>query len=190
MENPPSENLPNIASALADRILSVLNEVDAGFRKVMWMYLCLFYLGLLLILLACVGSLVTGDDKIALVFGGVGLADVIAFLAFKPVEDLQRSRGNLAQLVSAFLTWYNDTHNWNQVSLKLLHADGPINIRAFKTISEIQIANTMALMSAIELVVASKDPRSHAQLAQLLREIKTGNADRKKEAGEDSSSEE
>ena len=185
MDKPPSENLPNIASALADRILNVLNEVDEGFRKVMWMYLCLFYLGLLLIVLACVGSLVTGNDKIALVFGGVGLADVIAFLAFKPVEDLQRSRGNLSQLVSAFLTWYNDTHNWNQVSLKLLQADGAINLRAFKIIPETQIANTIALMSAIELVVASKDSRSDTQLVQLLREIKTGSADVAKVSSED-----
>jgi hypothetical protein len=46
--------------------------------------------------------------------GGLGLAGVIGSLVARPVQDLQNSRANLAQLQAVFINWINDIHNWNR----------------------------------------------------------------------------
>lgn len=145
----------NMRVELENRILNVIDEVDKGFRRVMIMYSLAFYAGLGLVIFSVVGTLYFKDNVFPLVFGGVGVADVVAFFIFKPAEELQRSRGNLAQLVSAFLTWYNDTHNWNQVLAKEL-VKPDYDIEVFKEVSKRSMVNTIAIMSAIELFVASK----------------------------------
>lgn len=145
----------NMRVELENRILNVIDEVDKGFRRVMIMYSLAFYAGLGLVIFSVVGTLYFKDNVFPLVFGGVGVADVVAFFIFKPAEELQRSRGNLAQLVSAFLTWYNDTHNWNQVLAKEL-VKPDYDIEVFKEVSKRSMVNTITIMSAIELFVASK----------------------------------
>lgn len=140
---------------LESRILKVIDEIDTGFKKVMMMYSVAFYTGWGLIIFSVVGKLYFKDNIFPLIFGGAGIIDVVAFFIVKPVEDLQRSRGNLAQLVSAFLTWYNDTHNWNQVVEKELRKPES-DVTVFKEVSKRNVANTIAIMSAIELFVASR----------------------------------
>jgi len=153
----PGNSPRNMNEELGTRILNVIDEVDKGFRKVMFMYTLAFYVGLGLIVFSCLGTLYFEDNLFLLVFGGVGVADVVAFFIFKPAEDLQRSRGNLAQLVSAFLTWYNDAHNWNQFLAKEL-GNQTCDLGVVKEVSKRSMVNTITIMSAIELFVASKLP--------------------------------
>ncbi len=170
----PSEgDLPHVGlrEALEKRILSVIDEVDKGFRRVMQMYTIAFYMGLGLILMAFLGSLYWKENPFLPLFGGVGLVDVVAFFVFRPVEDLQRSRGNLAQLVSAFLTWYNDTHNWNQVIVKELRKNDS-DVGICRVASETNVLNTICLMSAIELFVASKaNKEAGAKLTAIVEDL-------------------
>src|SRR5208282_4295465 len=66
------------------------------------------------------------------------------FLVFKPAQDLQASRGGLAQLQAAFFAWINDIHNWNEY-LELLQneaATGAPPFEVCKQISEIQGRST------------------------------------------------
>lgn len=170
----PSESDPphvELREALEERILSVIDEVDKGFRRVMQMYTIAFYMGLGLILMAFLGSLFWQENPFLPLFGGVGLLDVVAFFVFRPVEDLQRSRGNLAQLVSAFLTWYNDTHNWNQVIMKELHKDDS-DVGICREASQTNVLNTISLMAAIELFVASRENKeAGAKLTAILEDL-------------------
>lgn len=147
---------------LENRILIVVDEVDNGFKKVMTMYTIAFYFGLGLIVFALVSSLTDEGNSMAILFGGAGLIDVVAFFVFKPAEDLQHSRGNLAQLVSAFLTWYNDTHNGNEVLKKdLIKGNGHVD--TYKEVSKRSIQNTISIMCAIELFVAAKISKESSQ---------------------------
>lgn len=150
----PSSSL-NMSEELRRRILRVIDEVDRGFKNVMQMYLIAFYMGIVLISAGSLATLYFGENKFLLLFGSIGILDVIAFVVFKPVEDLQRSRGNLAQLVAAFLTWYVDTANWNEVFEGL--GKRGADLEEFKKVSRISIVNTVTIMSAIELFVASKE---------------------------------
>lgn len=167
-DNPPHGEL---RGALEKRILRVIDDVDKGFQRVMQMYMIAFYMGLGLILMAFLGSFYWKENLFLLLFGGVGLLDVVAFFVFRPAEDLQRSRGNLAQLVSAFLTWYNDTHNWNQVIVKELRKDNS-DVGICREASQTNVLNTISLMTAIELFVASKANKdAGANLTAILEDL-------------------
>ena len=165
----------NMQSELATRILNVIDEIDKGFRKVMLMYTVAFYIGLGLIVFSFIGTLYFKENIFLLVFGGAGVVDVVAFFIFKPAEDLQRSRGNLAQLVSAFLTWYNDTHNWNQFLAKELMSEKACDINVFQEVSKRSMANTVTIMTAIELCVASKlPPDAGEKLKSIMKDLENG----------------
>lgn len=165
------DSLKGMRKELENRILTVIDEVADGFRKVMKMYSVVFYTGLGLIIFSVLATLYFRDNMFVLFFGGAGVADIVAFFIFKPAEDLQRSRANLAQLVSAFLTWYNDTHNWNQVLAKELLKQ-EYELQVFKEVSKRSIVNTITIMSAIELFVASKlTTKAGENLNTIIKEI-------------------
>ena len=165
-------NVKKMREELESRILQVIDEVDTGFKQVMKMYTIAFYAGLVIVMFSFIGTITLQDNMFTLIFGGVGILDVVAFLIFKPAEDLQRSRGNLAQLVSAFLTWYNDTHNWNQFLAKELVKDRPA-FKVFNEVSTQNIVNTLTIMCAIELFVASKlSGDVHEKLQAIIKDIK------------------
>lgn len=166
----PTSSL-NMSEELRRRILRVIDEVDRGFKNVMQMYLIAFYLGIVLISAGSLATLYSGENKFLFLFGGIGVLDVIAFVVFKPVEDLQRSRGNLAQLVAAFLTWYVDTANWNEVFKGL--GEGKADLGDFEKVSRISILNTITIMSAIEVFVASKGSLGKSgKIKAVMEEIK------------------
>jgi hypothetical protein len=105
---------------------------------------------------------------------GAGVTDVIAFIVFKPAEDLQKSRAPLAQLVSAFLTWFNDSHNWNGAIEKEINDKR--NIDVLEKISKRSIVNTFAIIMAIDTFIERKDPEKASkhiqQLVKTFEEIK------------------
>lgn len=94
-------------------IVSVTVQIDRGFQTVMTMYTVTFYLGVGLIIVAAVGSLLLRQSLIAMIFGGLGFGDVAALLLFKPADQLQLSRGRLAQLEAAYLAWITDAEQWS-----------------------------------------------------------------------------
>lgn len=167
----PSDPIEQMQKELEARILTVIDEIDKGFRRVMDMYSIAFYTGLGIIVFSFLGTLYLGKNIFLLLFGGVGVIDIAAFFIYKPVEDLQRSRANLAQLVSAFLTWYNDTHNWNQLLAKELVKD-PSDVKVFQEVSKRSIINTITIMAAIEIFVASRlTSKPGEELKTIIREL-------------------
>jgi hypothetical protein len=144
----------NMTEELNNRILTVIDQIDKGFRRVMTMYTIAFYVGIGMIVVSVAATLYTKENMFALLFGGAGAVDVVAFFVFKPAEDLQKSRGHLAQLTSAFLTWFNDIYNWNASVAKVINTrDEQLNIVALQEISKTIIANTISIMEAIDKFV-------------------------------------
>jgi hypothetical protein len=131
-------------------LLGVVRQIDTGYQITMWMYTSAFVLGLMMM----AGSLIAAfvhPGKSNLVLGGLGAADVITFLIFKPAQDLQTSRGNLAQLQAAFFAWINDIHNWNRY-LDALEKESGKNSPPFdksKEVSEIMVHNTERMVRLV-----------------------------------------
>jgi hypothetical protein len=165
--DPPQENA--MREELRKRILKVIDEIDKGFERSMLMYTITFYVGIGVIIYSIVSTITFGQNTFNLVFGAVGVLDVISFLVFKPTEDLQKSRGNLAQLISAFLAWYSSMTAWGYLNKKLLDIEEPL-ISSLHQSSNRTLLDTVMFMAAIEFFVVGK--QKEEQLKQILSIMK------------------
>ena len=153
MKDQEEENIELIRNS----ILRVLEQIDKGFKRTMLMYSVAFYFGIFTILFSMVSTVLPqtkGNDFMQLFFGGIGLIDVMAFVIFKPVQDLQKSRATLAQIVSAFLTWYRETQNWDSAGRRIIRGEWSTEqtellIPQLEKVSKIKIANTIAIISSM-----------------------------------------
>ncbi|MEW6410697.1 MAG: hypothetical protein AB1488_11435 [Nitrospirota bacterium] len=128
---------------------NTVEQIDKGFRSTMMMYKVAFYLGVGLIVFSVGLAIFKGESLLPIVFGGLGIADVIAYFITKPPQDLQSSRANLAQLQAAFFNWFIDAYNWNSY-LGDLGRKGTANFQNIKEVSTTLLENTNKTMESIE----------------------------------------
>ena len=144
------EQFRKLQQGLQDGLLEVVRQIDRGYRITMWMYTIAFAVGITMLLTSTVTAFMHDVQRTA-VLGGLGAADVIAFLIFKPAQELQSSRGSLAQLQAAFFAWINDIHNWNDYldQLEQQARPAPPAFDKVRAISEIQSHTTEQMVRLI-----------------------------------------
>ncbi len=144
--------LEELRAGLQKGLLEVVKQIDSGYRITMGMYTAAFVVGISMLVASIVTALFRETDSAALL-GGLGTADVITFLVFKPAQDLQASRGGLAQLQAAFFAWINDVHNWNEYLELLQNESGSVapSFDTCKQISEIQGRSTERMAQLISM---------------------------------------
>jgi hypothetical protein len=133
---------------------SVVQQIDEGYSQVMKMYIIAFYLGVTMVLVSVLTSLIWHENTAALILGGLGMADVITSLIFRPAQELQNSRGNLAQLQAAFFNWINDVYNWTRY-LQLVENEATLNkpspaFNKMREVSDMLVHNTERMMELVE----------------------------------------
>lgn len=161
---------------LRERILKVIDEIDKGFARSMLMYTITFYVGIGVVIYSIVSTIAFGQNSFNLIFGAIGVLDIIAFLVFKPTEDLQRSRGNLAQLISAFLTWYSNMTAWGFLNKKILESNdsNDFHIPLLHQSSKRTVLDTVVFMAAVEFfVVGSQKEEQLKQIQAIMKDIET-----------------
>jgi hypothetical protein len=144
------DTLINLKKSLDEAMV----QAKKGYSYVMWMYLTVFYLGILLIVTAVVFA---SFDKtiLAIAFGTIGLADIITYMLVKPPLELQTSRANYAQLTAALISWFTDLMNLNSY-LTTLPMGTPFD--KVEEVSKKQMANTRELMELIETYSEPANP--------------------------------
>lgn len=103
----------DVATEMKQGLKRTLDQIDKAYRSTMLMYQISFYLGVALIIVAVGVALMGRDALLPAVFGGLGMADILAFFLLKPQERLQASRASLAQVQTALYNWYIDSVNLN-----------------------------------------------------------------------------
>lgn len=103
----------DVATEMKQGLKRTLDQIDKAYRSTMLMYQISFYLGVVLIVVAVGVALMGRDALLPAVFGGLGMADILAFFLLKPQERLQASRASLAQVQTALYNWYIDSVNLN-----------------------------------------------------------------------------
>jgi hypothetical protein len=158
---------------LKKRILKVIDEIDKGFARSMLMYTISFYVGIGVVIYSIVSTIAFGQNSFNLIFGAIGVLDIIAFLIFKPTQDLQRSRGNLAQLISAFLTWYSNMTVWSHLNTKILNSND-FDIALLQQNSKRTILDTVVFMAAVEFfVIGSQKEEQLKQIQAIMKDIES-----------------
>lgn len=142
------ENLSGLQTKLQDGLVDVIKQIETGYERVMTMYTVAFYMGVLLVAISVIASLYYHSDQSTLILGGLGLVDIIASMIFKPAQDLQNSRGNLAQLYAANFNWINDVHNWNEY---LNRSKLSLDINNLTKVSKTMMEHTEQMMRLIKL---------------------------------------
>ena len=99
-------------SKLRDGLCNTIDQMHEGYKRTMLMYTVSFYLGIALILFSVFLAIFKSEPLLPIVFGGLGIADVISFFIAKPPQDLQNSRADLAQLQTAYFSWYKSHIAW------------------------------------------------------------------------------
>lgn len=138
-----------VATDMKDGLRRTVEQIDQAFRSSMLMYQITFYLGLALILIAVAYATLKGDVAVSSILGGLGMADLIAFLIAKPPERLQSSRANLVQLQAALFNWFNDSYNQNTY-LGMLAQQGKLDHDAMERLSEKMMAHTDSTMAMLQ----------------------------------------
>ncbi len=138
-----------MANKLKTGLLDVTKQIQSGFKSVMTMYNVAFYLGVLLIGLSAILAIWKGEALLPIVFGGLGISDVIAYFITKPPQGLQNSRANLAQLQAAYYNWFIDVYNWNSFLLYLLKRN-QLTLQNIKEVSGTLLQNTGQMMKLID----------------------------------------
>ena len=143
---------------LRQDLLDVIDQIEVGFKYTMRMYIVAFAVGVVLlgsiVVLAFVPE-IKSNWYTSAILGSAGIIDVVAFLLFKPTEGLQISRGNLAQLQTAFITWINQMHTWNYFIAKKM--DNDISTDELREITGSLVQDTITMMAAIDAFVKDKD---------------------------------
>ena len=148
-----------LQQGLQEGLLEVVRQIDRGYRITMGMYTAAFVVGIAMLVTSTVAAFFK-DVHSAALMGGLGAADVVAFLIFKPAQELQASRASLAQLQAAFFAWINDMHNWNDYLDLLQNESGsaPPSFEKFKEISEIQSRSTTQMVHLIAEFTRATEP--------------------------------
>jgi hypothetical protein len=151
---PPAACHFDLGLELQKGLVKVVNQIDRGYERVMTMYTIAFYLGVVMVLASLIASVAMRSDASKLVLGGLGMIDIIAYLIFRPAQDLQNSRGNLAQLQAAFFNWINDIHNWDRY-LQLVDEEATANkhppvFDRVREVSDMMLHNTERMMRLVE----------------------------------------
>jgi len=143
------ETTMETADKFKDGLRDTVKQIEKGYSSVMTMYMVAFYLGVALIVFSLFFAIWERESLLPIVFGGLGIADVIAYFITKPPQDLQNSRANLAQPQAAFFNWFVDVYNWNSY-LSSLPQTGQLNFKNVKEVSETLLQNTDKMMELME----------------------------------------
>jgi hypothetical protein len=133
------------------------------------MYTVVFYSGIAFIFFSIAASLDGRNVSTSILGGSVGVVEVIAFIVFKPIEDLQKSRAKLVQLNSTFLSWFNDLHNWNGAIAKEIEDKN--NFDSLEKFSSRIVTNTFAITMMMSIFM--KDDSSENTTETLQKMIHT-----------------
>ncbi len=137
------------ADAFKKGLVETVEQIDAGFRSSMLMYKVAFYLGVCLIITSIVYAFIDRSSLLSIVFGSLGIMDILVFFITKPPQNIQSSRADLAQLQAAFTNWFFDTINWNTF-LQYLDRKNEVTFENVRKVSVELLSSTNKTMELIE----------------------------------------
>jgi hypothetical protein len=151
-EDPDFQETLKIFSALKNAMASNVAQTAKAYGRTMWMYMISFYLGVALVLAAIVFASLDKQPLFPSLFGGLGMASILAFFFTKPPERLQSSRASLAQLQCAMLSWYTDFFN-TQTILMQENMGNKLSSEGWKKSSEEYLHRTDTWMKMLQRAV-------------------------------------
>ena len=143
------EEINAVNRSYRDGLSKANHQTIQGFHSTMIMYNVSFYLGIALIITAVVFAITSKSSLFSILFGSIGILDLLTFFIVKPPESLQKSRSEQAKLNAAFYSWFIDLYNWNSFYVQYSQKGQVVPFDVVKDVSDAQVANTEKLMKII-----------------------------------------
>jgi uncharacterized membrane protein len=121
--------------AFKQALENTLTQIEDAYHSTVLMYKLLFYVGVLVILVAVIQSVIGQASYVTLIFGSFGVANTLSFFLTNPIADLQRSRAELTQLQAAYFHWFISIVNWNGLLLQD-GVKGTVEFESLKKVSD------------------------------------------------------
>ena len=144
-------NTFNTAETFKEGLEKTVIQINRGFQWTMYMYLMVFFIGVVFLSISAYMAVTTDKEFISTVFGSMGMLSILSFFFSKTPIELQRSRSELAQLQAALFNWYVDITNWNGYLLK----NQDISLEELKEISQEQMTRTDQTVQLIAKYIRS-----------------------------------
>ena len=98
----PTDDVEELYNELRKKWFKEMNRTERSFVLVLGLYVFAFFLGVVMIVVGFLLPILISDfGEVSEVLGIAGIADV-AFLLYKPLKEVQKSRENAYQLLAAF----------------------------------------------------------------------------------------
>jgi hypothetical protein len=137
-----------VGEAFRDSLVNDVTGLKKGYDRVMTMYTIAFYIGVVLIGVSVISAFLPPtmkDINITTLFAGIGAADLIGSLIFRPASELQKSRANSILLNATYFTWVNDLSIWNSY----LRSLPEYNFTNIQTVSKMVMDNLQRCMHLV-----------------------------------------
>jgi|GEM_PF-2493737 len=135
------------------RLKTSLEEVLVESKSIQglskWMFGLTFALGFVLIGFSIYFAM-KGQETMAMVFGSIGLIDIIAHLIADPPMKAQDSRSNYAQLTVGILAWFSDIMNNNAVLAQAQNLPYEQFAEEYRKLSSQQMENTNKILRLLD----------------------------------------
>lgn len=169
VENLENENkrAQDLRKELEDALKDELKDIKRVYDRVINMYTIAFVIGVVLIGIAVISAFLPPpyqNFNLTALFAGLGAADIVSSLIFRPARDLQSGIISSVQLIATFLTWISDFQSLNNY----LKYSPDKSLNAYQNISELKINNLRNIISMINTF-------RHWNLDATLEKAKDGN---------------
>jgi hypothetical protein len=138
----------DLKKELEDTLKDELKDIKRVYDRVINMYTIAFIIGVILIGVAVISAFLPPpyqNFNLTALFAGLGAADIVSSLIFRPAKDLQSGIISSVQLIATFLTWISDFQSLNNY----LKYSPDKSLNAYKNISELKINNLRNIVSMI-----------------------------------------
>lgn len=130
---------------------NTVSEITRGFTLTMKIYMAVFATGLALMVFSALLAIFSDKALLSIIFGAMGMANILSFFFSRTPVNLQRCRGELAQLQAGIFNWYVDIRNWNNY---LRRHEDTLTLDELKRLSDEQMARTEQTIKLIRSEMA------------------------------------
>jgi hypothetical protein len=89
-----------------------INRAKNTQENILSLNIAMFYFGVLLVTIAVIVGIVNGDAGYSIVFGGIGLVQIIASFFVGSMERSQKAISDLVQIEIAYLSYFEQVNLW------------------------------------------------------------------------------
>ncbi|MCK9632041.1 MAG: hypothetical protein M0R30_10395 [Methanoregula sp.] len=144
-----------------DALNNAIDRAKKTQQIIVSLNIAMFFFGVFLLITAAVVGMVKGDGGYAIIFGGVGLVQIIASFFVGSMERSQKAISDLVQIEIAYLSYFEQVNLW-ELYAGILDSDHRIDQANLEKAADKIQACTKTTLELLQINIESKTPTNEA----------------------------